>query len=299
MRLQIDKEQKEIKSHGSYEFPLRITHKKLSDYETGSFPLHWHQEIELTLILEGSMTYQINEKVYHLKEGEGLFCNSYAMHSGSRSAASDCHYLSVTFHPRIIYGYSSSLMQNKYVIPIVEDRNLASICFQEKEEWMQKVLENMHQMFALHESGEEDKEIWIVAFILQIWASVYRNVEHSGQNGGRDRDTERIRQIVEYIQENFQENISLETLADQVHLCKSETCRMFKRYMNETIFSYLLRYRIEQSLEYLKSNTHNMTEISGLVGFESPGYYSGVFKKVMGMTPMEYRKRAKNYPDLS
>lgn len=290
MQLQIDKEQKEIKSHGSYEFPLRITHKKLSGYETGSFPLHWHPEIELTMILEGEMTYQVNEKLYQLKTGEGLFCNSFAMHSGSRSNTPDCHYLSITFHPRLLYGYSSSLMQSKYVNPILEDKKLSSLCFKTGEAWMCRILEKMNQILVLHETGREDKEILILMCVMQIWTCIYQNVEHNKQNIGKDRDTERIRQIVEYIQANFKENISLEMLADQVHLCKSETCRMFKRYMNETIFSYLLRYRIERSLEYVKDNTYNMTEISEKVGFESPGYYSGVFKRVMGMTPLEYRK---------
>lgn len=294
MQLQIDKEQKEIKNHGSYEFPLRISHKKLSEYDTGSFPFHWHPEIELTLLLEGEMNYKVNEKVYFLKAGEGLFCNSYAMHSGSRVNTSDCHYLSVTFHPRILYGYSSSLMQRKYINPLLENKNLSSIVLNPEETWMKEILEKMRHILEMQQQGKTDREIWILTDVLQIWALIYGNVEHGAQNGGKDRDTERIRQIVEYIQANYTETISLDMLADQVHLCKSETCRMFKRYMNETIFSYLLRYRIERSLEYVKSNTYSITEIAEKVGFESSGYFSGVFKKMIGITPLEYRKTIKN-----
>lgn len=299
MQLQIDKEQKEIKNHGSYEFPLRISHKKLSEYDTGSFPFHWHPEIELTLLLEGEMNYKVNEKGYFLKAGEGLFCNSYAMHSGSRAGISDCHYLSVTFHPRILYGYSSSLMQCKYVNPLLENKALSSILLKPEENWMREILEKMRQILEMQERGGTDREIWILTDVLQIWALIYGNVEHGTQNGGRDRDTERIRHIVEYIQANYTESISLDMLADQVHLCKSETCRMFKRYMNETIFSYLLRYRIERSLEYVKNNTYNITEISEKVGFESSGYFSSVFKKMIGMSPLEYRKAVKSEQNLS
>lgn len=53
MRLQIDKEQKEIKRHGSYGFPVLVSYERLSYFDTGEFPWHWHPEIELTLVMEG------------------------------------------------------------------------------------------------------------------------------------------------------------------------------------------------------------------------------------------------------
>ena len=108
MRLQIDGEKKEIKSHGSYGFPVLVSYERLSYFDTGEFPWHWHPEIELTLVMEGEIAYQVNDSLYHLKAGEGLFCNTNVLHSGRRDRTPDCSYLSVTFHPRLLYGYSSS-----------------------------------------------------------------------------------------------------------------------------------------------------------------------------------------------
>ena len=78
MQLLLDTDKKELKSHGTYGFPVSISYEQLSRYERKSFSWHWHKEIELTLILQGEMNYQINDSVYHLKAGEGLFCNSNA-----------------------------------------------------------------------------------------------------------------------------------------------------------------------------------------------------------------------------
>ena len=82
-------------------------------------------------------------------------------------------------------------------------------------------------------------------------------------------------------------------MADQIPLCKSECCRMFKRCMNETMFEYLLNYRIEKSLELLRQTQMDVTQIAGLVGFGNPGYYSRIFRRKMGCTPLEYRKDRK------
>jgi YesN/AraC family two-component response regulator len=95
---------------------------------------------------------------------------------------------------------------------------------------------------------------------------------------------------MEYIQTHYAEKITLEDLSAQIHLCRSESCRLFKRYMNASMFDYLLDYRIERSLELLRSSALDVTEIAGLVGFANPGYYARIFKRKMGCTPREYRK---------
>ena len=115
MRLNIDKEHKELKAHGNYAFPVLVSDERLSWFDTGEFPWHWHPEIELTIVLDGNMTYLVNDNEYILRAGEGLFCNTNVLHSGKHYDTEDCSYLSITFHPRLLYGYTSSLMQSKYM----------------------------------------------------------------------------------------------------------------------------------------------------------------------------------------
>ena len=84
MQLKIDYEQKELKPHGSYEFPVLISYERLSYFDTKEFLWHWHPEIELTLVLEGDIAYRVNDNLYHLTAGEGLFCNTNVLHTGKR-----------------------------------------------------------------------------------------------------------------------------------------------------------------------------------------------------------------------
>lgn len=291
MRLQIDSEQKEIKRHGSYEFPVLISYERLSYFDTGEFPWHWHPEIELTFVMEGEIAYQVNDSLYHLKEGEGLFCNTNVLHSGHGECSGDCSYLSVTFHPRLLYGYSSSVMQVKYMDHILKSPSLASIHFIPEKSWQRRVLELMESIRLLNREHPMSEELQIQIALLRIWQEIFEHVEvnetRPAENG---RDTERIRRIMEYIQKHYAEKITLEELAEQIHLCRSESCRLFRRYMKESMFDYLLDYRVERSLELLRSPDLDVTQIADRVGFGSPGYYSKIFKRKMGCTPLEYRK---------
>lgn len=213
------------------------------------------------------------------------------LHSGHGEQSGDCSYLSVTFHPRLLYGYSSSVMQTKYMNRILKSPSLASVHFVPEEDWQGRVLGLMEQIRLVDQEHPVSEELQIQIALLQIWQEIYEHVEisESGltENG---RDTERIRRIMEYIQKHYAEKITLEDLAEQIHLCRSESCRLFKRYMKESMFDYLLDYRVERSLELLRCPDLDVTQIAGRVGFSSPGYYSKIFKRKMGCTPLEYRK---------
>ena len=67
MQLQLDNNKKELKSHGTYAFPVNVSYEQLSRYERKSFLWHWHKEIELTILLQGEMQYQVNDTIYHLQ----------------------------------------------------------------------------------------------------------------------------------------------------------------------------------------------------------------------------------------
>ena len=127
MQINTKDSKKEIKEHGSFAFPVNISLEKIQAYEHGTFLWHWHPEVELTWVISGQIEYTVNDSTYQLTTDQGLFGNCNALHTGHRIGHQNCSYLSITFHPRFLYGYEKSILQTKYVNFITENKNWQSL----------------------------------------------------------------------------------------------------------------------------------------------------------------------------
>ena len=281
--------QKELKQHGNEQFPFLVSYQKLSEYESGSFMWHWHPEIEITYVQKGTMCYKVNHMVYHLKEGDIVFNNSGALHSGTMENQKDCAYIPVTFDSRLIYGFFQSTVNSKYVDPVIQDSMLPAICIDQSEPWHKPFREYLLRIIYLDEKKPDFYELDITICLQSMWRLLLEHITYEPQ-ASRENSLEydRIKKILSYIEENYQNKITLNDIAGHIHLCESECTRLFKRHMNTTLFAFLQEYRIERSLEFLQDD-QPVSAVADKAGFSDPNYYSKVFAKIKGCSPREYR----------
>ena len=281
--------QKELKQHGNEQFPFLVSYQKLSEYESGSFMWHWHPEIEITYVQKGTMCYKVNHMVYHLKEGDIVFNNSGALHSGTMENQKDCAYIPVTFDSRLIYGFFQSTVNSKYVDPVIQDSMLPAICIDQSEPWHKPFREYLLHIIDLDEKKPDFYELDITICLQSMWRLLLEHITYEPQ-ASRENSLEydRIKKILSYIEENYQNKITLNDIAGHIHLCESECTRLFKRHMNTTLFAFLQEYRIERSLEFLQDD-QPVSAVADKAGFSDPNYYSKVFAKIKGCSPREYR----------
>ena len=281
--------QKELKQHGNEQFPFLVSYQKLSEYESGSFMWHWHPEIEITYVQKGTMCYKVNHMVYHLKEGDIVFNNSGALHSGTMENQKDCAYIPVTFDSRLIYGFFQSTVNSKYVDPVIQDSMLPAICIDQSEPWHKPFREYLLRIIDLDEKKPDFYELDITICLQSMWRLLLEHITYEPQ-ASRENSLEydRIKKILTYIEENYQNKITLNDIAGHIHLCESECTRLFKRHMNTTLFAFLQEYRIERSLEFLQDD-QPVSAVADKAGFSDPNYYSKVFAKIKGCSPREYR----------
>jgi two-component system response regulator YesN len=92
-----------------------------------------------------------------------------------------------------------------------------------------------------------------------------------------------------YIAANLGRKLTLEEMAEHLHLNPSYFSRLFKKEMNETFIEYVTRMKMEQAIKWLNGSNNSVEEISERLGFENKSYFLKVFKNFTGKTFNEYR----------
>lgn len=98
-----------------------------------------------------------------------------------------------------------------------------------------------------------------------------------------------IQKMCAYMQENYAEKISLEDVTQNVGFSKFYGGRLFKQYMGMTIIEYLIDVRLSHAKELLAQGEFSIKQISFMVGYQDPNYFTWSFKKATGISPVKYR----------
>ena len=101
-----------------------------------------------------------------------------------------------------------------------------------------------------------------------------------------------------YIQENYARKLCLSEIADHVHLNSQYFSVRFKQEAGISVTDYIANLRIEQAKLSLRTSTDTVQSIAEAVGYPDAHYFSPVFKRLVGTSPMEYRRQAARETDL-
>ena len=101
---------------------------------------------------------------------------------------------------------------------------------------------------------------------------------------------EQIERAAAYFNENYNTKISIDDYAESLHISTNWFIHNFKQYVGMSPAQYILSLRMVNAQSLLERTTYNIKEISEIVGYENPLYFSRVFKKEIGKSPAQYRK---------
>lgn len=220
--------QKELKKHGSDHFPFLVSYQCLSEYDSNSFMWHCHPEIEITYVKEGSMHYRINNRSFHLKEGDIIFCNSNALHSGEMENQEDCSYIPITFDPKLIYGFFQSTICTRYVDPVIQNLAVCAVHIDYSEKWHETFRDRMLEVISLDKQKPDFYELDIsIRNAAPVAAACGTPSCISLYHYFCFTEYERIRRILSYIEQNYMNQITLDDISEHIHLCESECTRLF------------------------------------------------------------------------
>lgn len=100
--------------------------------------------------------------------------------------------------------------------------------------------------------------------------------------------------LIQYLKEHYRENLTVEQIASHFNYHASHMNRVMRKATGTTIRSYLIRCRMDAAEKHLLSTDMTISQVAEAVGISSEAHFCNSFKKLLGISPKEYRRRAKN-----
>lgn len=277
-------------------YPVELTMTDFTCDNPSVIKWHSHEEIELLHVIKGSIDITCSEEKICAGEDELLFINQSVTHQ-IIPAKQKCGVIcSILVNPDFLFGFCQYELDRKYVHPIITNRTLSCIHITSQDHDYAPILSLFKQLCNINEGKESGYELLAKACLLQLWKLLLDRLStdlrtpfpHTAR-----QDETRVRQAVLFIQEHFSEPVTLNDIADSILVSKSECCRCFKRVLDMSPFEYLMKYRIMISARYIQEKPQeSISEIAETAGFNNTSYFNKIFRKFMGCTPSEYRRKA-------
>jgi transcriptional regulator GlxA family with amidase domain len=109
--------------------------------------------------------------------------------------------------------------------------------------------------------------------------------------GQKNHEDVEIKKAQEFIEKNYQDKITVDMLADKFAIGRRSFERRFKKASNNTVVEYMQRVKIEAAKRSFESSRKNINEVMFDVGYTDTKAFRTVFKKITGLTPIEYRNK--------
>ena len=281
---------KEKVAHGSKDFPLEVHYSHYENAPQNVLYMHWHSEMELFYLEEGDIVMTVDHEEFELQPGDGIFINSNQLHSAAMAKKGPCSFYAIVFDSTFISPAGNDIIYYRYVEPVLNKRISFSNPITNGADC--DILHALKQIIQQYDAKQEGFELDIKSTMFQIWKHIVLHSQKSAPYPEANHEqTKRIRTVLEYIHEHFDTKITLADLSETIHLSQGQFCRFFKGVLHKSPFTYINEYRISKSCMLLRHTDKYIAEIAMLSGFETISYFNKTFLKIMGCTPLSYRKQ--------
>ena len=99
------------------------------------------------------------------------------------------------------------------------------------------------------------------------------------------------REMAQFIHDHFDQELTLDQIAASAALSPGACCRLFKRHMGCSPFTYVQNLRLQRAARLLETTDEPITQVAARCGYGSPSYFTKSFREKTGLSPSAYRKR--------
>lgn len=286
---------KETGQKGNFLLPYMVCTTILPDYYT-SFPMHWHNEMEIVYVQEGEFEECIDLEKYNVKKGDIILVNPCVLHSFRQIENKRTIFKSIIFNMSMLTSNTTDSSSIKYFTPFLDNLYISPIVISSDAPHYDELVAVIKNLIDFYSKKSEFFEIKLKSELYNLFYILFSHFFELELHEAsiKDNTTRNIKTILDYISENYMNPITIDELADSVNLSKHYFMRFFKKYMGMTCIEYINDYRLNVATNLLLTTSMQITEISTSIGITNLSYFNRIFKKKYNMTPKEYRRNIDN-----
>lgn len=289
----MDDRLQERAQRGTFLYPLQLYRTKNSGGRV-FVPYHWHREIEVIFVLQGSFVLTVNDEKFSAAAGDIFWIGQEALH-GIAAGEEPTRYCALVFPMEFLSFEMFDYTQGYYLNPICRKEKQFPVRIP-KNACYGKLWRELLEITALDEKRTTGYRLAIKASLLKFISLLVQKgfLLQQGEAGKEpDSKIENLKAILAYVQQHCSERLELADMAREFHLSPKYFSRYFSRNLDRSFVEYLNSYRIRRAADLLLNTDLPIGEIALSVGFDNFSYFIRQFRVFYGCTPSGYRKGEK------
>ena len=253
---------------------------------------HYHDHYEIYCYLGDSMTYFLEDRPWKLTYGDIILVDRYVYHRTFYYRENSHERINVSFQPQLLRSIGDSRLSERlgdlFKKPVLQGTDAKTKL---------KLKDNLLRLceaYSENSSASILRATYILYEFLLSLLDLSDRFADSSAMAELNVAERRISEIVRCINACYNEKLTLNSLAERFFLNRYYLCHSFRKVTGMGVTEFINRKRLSEAEMLLKYSDLSITRICEKTGFECHGHFIGMFRKIYGCTPRDYRKQYKN-----
>lgn len=252
-----------------------------------------HNFWEMVYVDSGNVKIKANSKEFHLKQGEIIFHKPNEFHTLETDNETVANVFVISF---VCSSESMRFFKGKTMaVPLKLKKHISAIIKEYSQTFNSMATEDIR--LELKENppigGQQMIKTHLEQFLIMLIRSENNNHDLRIFPSKESMENHLVSQVIQIIEENTYNKISVAQICSKLNFSRTYLSKIFKTNTDYTILEYIHMNKIREAKKLIREERYNFTQISDLLVFDNPHYFSTVFKKYSNMTPTDYKNSVK------
>ncbi len=235
-----------------------------------------HTFYELLFFYKGSGSIFTDGKEHHVNPGNLVIYHPGVVHREQASADNPFHFAFLAFEVTQALEDCFRFLPSKENGPVINSG-----------EYRYQLEDTFSQLLNEAQSHIDGYEVMCESFLSSIIIQISRI---DAANKANPIDSNESLKVKNFIDNNFTKDLTLDALSEIVYVSKHHLAHMFKNEIGVPPITYLINKRMDEAKRLLTETDMGISEISSIIGYDNQNYFSQLFKKIVGESPLHFRQ---------